>query len=234
MALPLFAQEHPPKILEIYRERLNPGSEAAYAKIEQDVSRICAKLNCPHPYLGIESVTGKKEVWWLNAFESEAEFEDVGKRYSNNAAITLRPRRGRESEEGTDPGGRQHICAVPARSQFQIGVEACRRAILRGERIVSRRRRVRRVPSILSRCCRPAPVRKRRPRPPPGAKTLACSRSGPTGHCRRRIGSPEIPTSGELRLEQAARQQRDHHRAERVAVVGLSDATARMGLSVRR
>ena len=57
--------ERPPQMLQIVRESLNEGSEAAYRTIEEDAARICADLNCPNAHLAMESLTGPKEVWWL-------------------------------------------------------------------------------------------------------------------------------------------------------------------------
>src|SRR5690349_7872424 len=71
-AMPICAQEHPPQILEIYRDFPKAGGEAAYRRIEEDAARICGELRCPHPYVGIESLTGPKEAWWLNGYESPA------------------------------------------------------------------------------------------------------------------------------------------------------------------
>jgi hypothetical protein len=33
---------------------LKPRSKAAYKQNEEDTARICAELDCPHPFLGIE------------------------------------------------------------------------------------------------------------------------------------------------------------------------------------
>jgi hypothetical protein len=75
-------------ILEIYRDSLRPGCEAAFRAVEEDAARMCAELKCPHPHLAIESVTVPREVWWLNAFESEAEKERVSRDYANNRPLT--------------------------------------------------------------------------------------------------------------------------------------------------
>jgi len=80
-------QERPPQILQIYRDFLRPGSDAAYAKIEQDAARICAGLGCPHPYLAIESVSEPKEVWFFNGFVSAGEQKQVGDAYAKNPAL---------------------------------------------------------------------------------------------------------------------------------------------------
>ncbi len=77
----------PPQILEIYRDFLKPGSDATFRKIEEDALRICVELKFPHAYLALESLTGPKEVWWLNGYESEAELKQVVHDYTSNAPL---------------------------------------------------------------------------------------------------------------------------------------------------
>jgi len=52
-------------MLEIYRDFVKPGSEAAYAGIGEDAARICAEMKCPHPYIGIESLKSPKKLWFF-------------------------------------------------------------------------------------------------------------------------------------------------------------------------
>jgi hypothetical protein len=87
LAMQIAAHPEPPPILQIHREALKPGSEAAYQEIEEDTARICARLRCPHPYLGIESLTGSKEVWFFNGYESPAEQKRVIHDYAKNAPL---------------------------------------------------------------------------------------------------------------------------------------------------
>ena len=81
------SQERAPQILQIFREFLKAGSEAAYKTIEDDSARICVRLKCPHPHLAIESLTGPREVWWLNAFESDSQRQQVDAEYAKNVAL---------------------------------------------------------------------------------------------------------------------------------------------------
>ena len=80
-------QTNPPKILQVYRDFVKPGAEAAVEKIEADAARICVELHCPHPYLTIESVNGPKEIWFLNAYDSQDEVKQVGDAYQKNAPL---------------------------------------------------------------------------------------------------------------------------------------------------
>jgi len=79
--------ERPPQMLQIVRESLNEGSEAAYRTIEEDAARICADLNCPNAHLAMESLTGPKEIWWLTPYESESDRQRVTDGYASNRAL---------------------------------------------------------------------------------------------------------------------------------------------------
>jgi hypothetical protein len=78
---------HTPALLQIYRERLRPGSRRPYDRIEQATARIAAALGCPHPYLGTETLSGSKEVWWFNGYGSKAEQKQVSDAYARNAVL---------------------------------------------------------------------------------------------------------------------------------------------------
>ena len=69
------------------REPWRPGSDAAFAAIEQARARIAATLGCPHPYLGAESLSGPKEAWWFNGYQSSAERQQVYDAYAANAPL---------------------------------------------------------------------------------------------------------------------------------------------------
>jgi hypothetical protein len=80
-------QEQPVLFLLIVRERLRPGMEQAYNENELELATACATLNCPHPYLALESVAGLKEVWWLNAFASREEMDQLEGVYAQNEPL---------------------------------------------------------------------------------------------------------------------------------------------------
>src|SRR6266702_2881874 len=90
------AASQPPQILQIYREVLRAGGETAYGAIEEDTAHIAAALGCPHPYLGIRTLTGTTEVWWLNGYASPAEQKRVYEDYAKNTQLTSALRRNSE------------------------------------------------------------------------------------------------------------------------------------------
>jgi hypothetical protein len=79
--------QKPPKILHVYRDFPKPESFSEYAKVVEDAARICADLHYPHPYSAMESLTGPKEVWFLNGYKSQADREKVSLDYANNSAL---------------------------------------------------------------------------------------------------------------------------------------------------
>ncbi len=86
-------EEQTPRFLLIVREQLRPGMEGAYNKNELELAAACATLKCPHPYLALASVAGPKEVWWVNAFASQEEKDQLDSAYARNEPLmaTLRP-----------------------------------------------------------------------------------------------------------------------------------------------
>src|SRR6266542_1622541 len=82
------AQAHPPQILEVYREYLKPSAVQAVHKIEVDAAQICIRLKFPHRYLVLESLAGPKEFWYLNAFDSQVDMDEVNREYEGNKALT--------------------------------------------------------------------------------------------------------------------------------------------------
>jgi hypothetical protein len=95
-AMPIAAHAQPPRILQVFREPLKPGVEAEYDRIESDTARRCARLRCPHPYLGLEALSGPKETWWFNAYDSVAEEKQVADAWARSkAALTALGRNSR-------------------------------------------------------------------------------------------------------------------------------------------
>ncbi|HJS74514.1 MAG TPA: hypothetical protein VJ921_09515 [Vicinamibacteria bacterium] len=46
-----------------------------------------SKLGCPHPYLGVESLTGPREAWYVNGYASESEITAVADAYARNVPL---------------------------------------------------------------------------------------------------------------------------------------------------
>lgn len=93
-----FAQtppEHvrPPRILYISREFWKPCHETALNRIETEAARECIGLGVPHPYLGTESLTGPKEVWYINGFASTEELAQVSEAYNKRPQLLAAMRR---------------------------------------------------------------------------------------------------------------------------------------------
>jgi hypothetical protein len=84
----LLAQPSPPRFMFIYRDSLKRGADSAFNAIENEAAQICADLRCPNPYLGLESLTGPREAWWINTFATEADTTRVVKAYAANRPLS--------------------------------------------------------------------------------------------------------------------------------------------------
>lgn len=88
IASPLLAQDATPRFMYIYRDSLKNGVDSAYRAIENDGAQICADLHCPNPYVGLESLSGPHEAWWLNTFASAADTARVSHSYATRQALS--------------------------------------------------------------------------------------------------------------------------------------------------
>lgn len=81
------------RFLLLVRERLRPGSETDYDLNERQIAASGRAGGCPHPYLALVPLLRPHEVWWLNAFASEAERDGVAGAYAMNETLmaTLTP-----------------------------------------------------------------------------------------------------------------------------------------------
>src|SRR5581483_9124892 len=84
----LGAQTGAPRFVYIYRDSLKAGVDSAYRSIENDGAQICADLRCPNPYVALESTRGPHEVWWINAFDTEADTARVAHAYAANRELS--------------------------------------------------------------------------------------------------------------------------------------------------
>jgi hypothetical protein len=103
-AVPLAAQP-PPALLQIVQERLNPNAEAAYGKIEEELARLCTRMDSPNRYLALASLTLPREVWWLNMYASQTDVDRVAEGYARKTALTAAMRQLAQGKQGltTDP-----------------------------------------------------------------------------------------------------------------------------------
>jgi hypothetical protein len=83
---PLPAQQAP-RFLYIYRDSLKSGVDSAYRAIEDRAAQICVDLECPNPYVALESLSGPHEAWWINAFAGEADTARVARGYATNRPL---------------------------------------------------------------------------------------------------------------------------------------------------
>lgn len=89
-----------PLLLQIVSEHVEPGREADYGAIEQQLAEICVRLSAPNSYLALESVDGPTRVLWLNMYASQAEADGVARAYARNESLLAELRTAAERKPG--------------------------------------------------------------------------------------------------------------------------------------
>jgi hypothetical protein len=74
-------------LLLIHREAVLPSHAAEYDVVESGIARSCRGLGAPHPYLGLQTISGEAEVWFLNGFASAADQDEIARRYQANGPL---------------------------------------------------------------------------------------------------------------------------------------------------
>jgi len=84
-----FAQQPPgpPKVLRIYREEVKPGRNPAHEKVEAAWARANRAGKSPAHYIGMTSVSGPNEAWFLEGHDSFASIEQADQYTEKNPAL---------------------------------------------------------------------------------------------------------------------------------------------------
>ncbi|MBA2301067.1 MAG: hypothetical protein H0W08_00370 [Acidobacteria bacterium] len=86
---PVFAQsEPPPPLLEIVREEVRPGKAGAHAVVEAGWGAAYSRLQAPITWLGMRSLAGPSEAWFLTPWASYAAWEKADQAMEANAALS--------------------------------------------------------------------------------------------------------------------------------------------------
>jgi hypothetical protein len=111
-----------PPLLMIYREEVRPGKTAAHAVNETAWAAAFAKGGAPARWLGMTSMAGPSEAWFLSGHESWEAFERVENAMQASAAFTADEEKFSSAE--SDLLSRTSIIAAAFRPalSFQSGV----------------------------------------------------------------------------------------------------------------
>ena len=77
----------PPPLLQITREEVKPGHGGPHAVTETAWARALAKGKSMDHYLGLTSLTGPSEAWFINGYASYADWEAKQNEFEKNPAM---------------------------------------------------------------------------------------------------------------------------------------------------
>jgi hypothetical protein len=78
----------PPNLLTIYREEVKPGKAAAHTSNEQAWAAAFTKGQAPMQWLGMTTIGGPNEAWFLSPYDSFAAFQKVQDAMESSTALT--------------------------------------------------------------------------------------------------------------------------------------------------
>src|SRR4051794_14266689 len=78
----------PPKYITIQVEHVKAGRNAAHNKLEANWTASIKKAGMKTNYLGLVSLSGPTEAWWISGFDSLAAIEASNKEADDNATMT--------------------------------------------------------------------------------------------------------------------------------------------------
>lgn len=84
---PARSAEGPARLIAIYREEVRPGKSAAHEANEAAWASAYAKAQAPVHWLGMTTIAGPSEAWFLEAHDSYAGFEKMQQAVEGNAAL---------------------------------------------------------------------------------------------------------------------------------------------------
>lgn len=87
------ASAPPPAVLQITREEVKPGKDAAHEASEASWSAAFAKAQLTNGWLGMTSLSGPNEAWFLQGYASWEEVEKAMKASEANEAYTAEAKR---------------------------------------------------------------------------------------------------------------------------------------------
>ena len=77
----------PPPLMMFYREAVKPGHAAAHAATESAWGRVLARGKSTEHYLGMSSLTGPSEAWFIMGYGSYADWEAKQGEADKNPAL---------------------------------------------------------------------------------------------------------------------------------------------------
>jgi hypothetical protein len=85
-ARPAYASAEPPKILNVVRQKLKPGTSQSYQALETAIVAAYEQAHVPVFWIMLQSRTDATDIVYLNVADSMEEWEAMGARYRRAAA----------------------------------------------------------------------------------------------------------------------------------------------------
>ncbi len=116
------APQAPPKVLQIFREEVKPYMAAAHEQVEAQWPKALAKAKSPYYWLGMTSMAGPNEAWFLNGYASFAAIEQAQRFGENNPAFLAEVEQLGQQDKNLIAGARGIIATFDAELSYRPAV----------------------------------------------------------------------------------------------------------------
>ena len=96
----------PRKVVQIIREEIKPGRAGAHVKAEEAYVRAFHAAKAPVYYVGLRSITGPAEAWFVSSYDSYAAVEAENDMVAKNATLGRQLEAADDQDAGFRTGGR--------------------------------------------------------------------------------------------------------------------------------
>ena len=112
----------PPKVLQIIREEVKVGKGSAHEKNEAGYPRAFKKANWPTTFLGMTSITGPSEAWFLIPYDSFEAWEKDRQAIEKNTALIAELNQLDEKDSEFVSGSRSLVAVYREDLSYRPGV----------------------------------------------------------------------------------------------------------------
>ena len=112
----------PPKVLSIGREEVKHNVDAEHAKVEAAWSKAFAKANWSGYWLGMTSMSGPPEAWFLSGYDSFAAIEKNNQELEKRQALKAEDTRFRQLDKDLLRGARSMMATFREDLSYQPAV----------------------------------------------------------------------------------------------------------------
>jgi hypothetical protein len=115
-------EQSPPKVLQIFREEVKPYMNATHENVEAGWPKVYAKAKSRNYWLGMTSMSGPNEAWFLNIYDSFAAIEQANQFWEKHPEVQTEFERLGQQDKNLIAGSRGIIASFDEELSYRPAV----------------------------------------------------------------------------------------------------------------